>query len=52
MEWQDLLLVPCQPQAFPLAHSQSGGMQHLQENAQGEKQAHERRQKGSLCGRK
>ena len=30
MEWQDLLLVPCQPQALPLAHTQSGGVQHLQ----------------------
>ena len=52
VEWQDLLLVSGQPQAFPLAHTQSGGMQHLQENAQGTKQIHERRQKGSLCGRK
>ena len=45
MEWEDLLLVPCQPQAIPLAYTQSGGVQHLQENAQGTKQVHERRQK-------
>ena len=50
VEWEDLLLVPCQPQALPLAYTQSGGVQHLQENAQGTKQVHKRRQKGSHSG--
>ena len=45
MEWKNLLLVPSKSQALPLAYTQSGGVQHLQENAQGTKQVHERRQK-------
>ena len=50
MKWKNLLLVPSKSQALPLAYTQSGGVQHIQENAQGPKQIHERRQKGSLCG--
>ena len=39
MEWENLLLVPSKSQALPLAHTQSGGVQHLQENDKREKQA-------------
>ena len=34
MEWQDVSLLTCQPQAFALAHTQGGGLQYIQENHQ------------------
>ena len=42
VEWQDILLVPCQPQTLPLAYTQRGGVQHLQENDKGTRQIQQR----------